>query len=207
MQYIKLKEQLKGYTVFSLADIEKLDSNFHRRRLNEWQDKGYIKKIIRGYYMFSDTEIDENMLFIIANNIYRHSYVSLESALCHYNLIPEQVFATTSVSTKKRAAFETCEGVFRYHMIKETLFWGYRIESKGNYCWKIATPEKAIIDYLYLKSYIKSREDVAGIRINSNVFHDIIELDTINKYSALAGNQRVKRCFRHLLKEVENAQY
>ncbi len=207
MKYLIFKNKFKEFPVINLNEVYKIDPAFDRRRLFEWQKYGYLNKIRNGYYMFSDTEIDENMLFIIANNIYRHSYVSLESALGHYNLIPEQIFATTSVSTKKRAVFETCEGVFRYHMIKEALFWGYRIEGKGNYRWKIATPEKAIIDYLYLNPDIKNREDVAGIRINSDVFNDIIELDTLKKYSALAGNQRVKRCLRHLLKEVENAQY
>lgn len=59
MNYIKLKNSLKDYTIFSLNDIKMIDSSFYLRRLNEWQDKGYIKKIIRGYYVFSDLEINE----------------------------------------------------------------------------------------------------------------------------------------------------
>jgi len=44
MQYLKLREFLKDFTVFSLTDIKRVDSHFHRRGLNEWQEKGYIKK-------------------------------------------------------------------------------------------------------------------------------------------------------------------
>jgi len=55
MKYIELNKFLKDFTIFSLNDIKKIDKNFHRRMLNEWQNKGYIKKVIRagkkeGYY-------------------------------------------------------------------------------------------------------------------------------------------------------------
>jgi len=70
MQYIELKEALKDFTIFSLNDIKKIDSRFFRSRLNEWQDKGYIKKIIKGYYIFSDLKLNEDVLFEIANRIY-----------------------------------------------------------------------------------------------------------------------------------------
>ena len=63
MQYLDLKKYFKDFTVFSLTDVKRIDAAFHRRRLNEWQDKGHIKKIIRGYYIFSDLKIDETVLF------------------------------------------------------------------------------------------------------------------------------------------------
>ena len=52
MQYVKLREFLKDFTVFSLTDIKRVDSHFHRRRLNEWQKKGYIKKSSGSLYLF-----------------------------------------------------------------------------------------------------------------------------------------------------------
>ena len=70
MQYITLKEKLRDFTIFPITEIRKLDTGFHRRRLNEWQDKGYIKKVIKGYYIFSDLKLNENALFEIANRIY-----------------------------------------------------------------------------------------------------------------------------------------
>src|SRR3989338_7420397 len=107
MQYTELKQALKDFTVFSLADIKSLGVIFYRRRLNEWQDKGYIKKLIRGYYIFSDLELNENVLFEIANRIYDPSYVSLEAALSYYGLIPESVYGISSVSTRRTYKFKT----------------------------------------------------------------------------------------------------
>ena len=95
MQYIELKNGLKDFTVFSVSEIRKIDPHFHRRRLNEWQDKGYIKKIIRGYYIFSDLKLSEEVLFEMANRIYAPSYVSFEMAISYYHLIPESVYGIT----------------------------------------------------------------------------------------------------------------
>ena len=43
MNYIQLKDSLRNFTIFSLNDIKMIDGSLYRRRLNEWQDKGYIK--------------------------------------------------------------------------------------------------------------------------------------------------------------------
>ena len=39
MQYLQLKENLKNFTIFTLNDIKKIDPDFGRSRLNEWQKK------------------------------------------------------------------------------------------------------------------------------------------------------------------------
>lgn len=103
MKYLEFKEALKPFTLFSIREIKKVDNHFHRRRLNDWQEKGYIKKVIRGYYIFSDLELNENVLFEIANKILNPSYVSLEMALSYYRLIPESVYVITSVSSRTSA--------------------------------------------------------------------------------------------------------
>ncbi|GAI56933.1 unnamed protein product, partial [marine sediment metagenome] len=96
MKYLELKSELRDFTIFSLNEIRNIEPGFHRRRLNEWQDKGYIKKVVRGYYIFSDLKLSEEILFKIANRIYLPSYISLESALSYYHLIPESVYGITS---------------------------------------------------------------------------------------------------------------
>ena len=70
MQYIEIKDNLKSFLVFSANDLLKIDPDFHKQRLSEWQKKSYIKKIAKGYYIFSDLEINESVLFIIANKIF-----------------------------------------------------------------------------------------------------------------------------------------
>ena len=52
MKFLELKNELKDFPVFSLNDIRNIEPDFHRRRLNEWQNKGYIKNkgYCTGYY-------------------------------------------------------------------------------------------------------------------------------------------------------------
>ncbi len=105
MKYQQLRSRFKNHLVFSLSDIRKIEPNFYRVRLNEWQNHGYIKKLRRGYYLFADTPLDEPALSLIANRLYAPSYVSFESALSRHGLIPEGVYAVTSASTRKTAVF------------------------------------------------------------------------------------------------------
>jgi len=104
MKFLELKDELRDFTIFSLNEIRNIEPGFHRRRLNEWQDKGYIKKVIRGYYIFSDLKLSEEILFKIANRIYLPSYVSLESALSYYHLIPESVSAIFPHSSSRKTS-------------------------------------------------------------------------------------------------------
>jgi predicted transcriptional regulator of viral defense system len=172
MKFIDFKEKLKCFPVFSLSEIKKIDSKFHRRRLNEWQEKGYIKKLIRGYYIFADLEINENILFEIANRIYAPSYISFEIALSYYSLIPESIYQITSASTRKTNCFSTPIIEFSYNTIKPTLFFGYNLVSYNNRAFKIACPEKALLDYFYMNTQIKSNVDFESLRINSASFFE-----------------------------------
>lgn len=172
MKYVELRQQLKDFTIFSLSDIKSVDRAFHRRRLNEWQEKGYIQKIIKGYYIFSDLEIGEGVLFEIANRIYAPSYVSLEMALSYYNLIPESVYLTTSVSTRRTNTFKTQLAEFSYRTVKPNLFFGYELAKHNDKIFKIALVEKAVLDYFYLNPQIKTIEDLKSVRFDCDMFFD-----------------------------------
>ncbi len=75
--------------------------------------------------MFTDTPLNEETLFLIANKLYAPSYVSFEMALSYYGLIPEGVYAITSATSKKTATFQTPIGKFSYRTLKPQLFFGY----------------------------------------------------------------------------------
>jgi hypothetical protein len=59
VRFVQFKEAMQPFTLFSLSDIRRIDSSFYRARLNDWQDKGYIQKIIKGYYRFTATQLSE----------------------------------------------------------------------------------------------------------------------------------------------------
>lgn len=183
MQYVQLRHFLKDYTVFSLNDIRLLEPNFHRRRLNEWQEKGYIKKVVKEYYIFSDKPINENSLFEIANRIYKPSYISFEAALSFYQFIPESVYGITSASTRRTYTFHTHLGKFLYRTIKPDLFFGYEMNTYNGNVHKIAEPEKSVLDFLYLNRHLRTDPDFGSLRINHEIFFQVIDLNKLNTYS------------------------
>ncbi|MEJ2055107.1 MAG: hypothetical protein P8X42_14395 [Calditrichaceae bacterium] len=202
MKYLVLREALKSFTLFSIREIRKVDKNFHRRRLNDWQDKGYIKKIIRGYYIFSDLELNENTLFEIANKILGPSYVSLEMALSYYRLIPESVHVVTSVASRKTYKYETPVGVFTFRKIKPALFFGYDLNDYGDKYFKIAAIEKAILDYFYLNPHISEFD---ALRINVASFWDQINEEKFFTYLDKFAQKRLSRTVNRFWRFMKNA--
>ena len=84
-----------------------------RNQLNRWKKRGLVVKLKRGVYMFNRDERKLNPGdFFIANQLCAPSYISLESALSFYGLIPERVADTTSVTTKKTLSIRSIEGFF-----------------------------------------------------------------------------------------------
>jgi predicted transcriptional regulator of viral defense system len=166
-----------------LNDVRKLDPNFHRQQLNYWQNQGYIKPLAGGYYVLADRAMDEMYLFMLANKIYEPSYVSLESALAYYEVIPETVFGVTSVSSRKTKQYESTWGVLRYRSVKSQYMIGYQvIENNPGNKFKIACLEKAVLDYLYLYSDIQTMADFEGLRWNRTQLQDLLDRSIFVKY-------------------------
>ncbi|MDC0358879.1 hypothetical protein OAO01_08690, partial [Oligoflexia bacterium] len=87
----------------------------------------------------------------LANIVYGPSYVSSQSLLSYYGLIPEAVKQITSVNTKKTKKFKTAFGVFQYRIIPFSAF-GKGVVSIGTKSNNFigATCEKALLDLCYL---------------------------------------------------------
>ena len=145
---------------------------------------------------------------MIANHLYGPSYISLESALSFYKLIPERVFVTRSITTKRSKVFKTKLGDFDYIQLDSSYFSiGVRQEIVDNqYAFLIATPEKAICDLIVstsglriqslkaIKSYLE--ED---LRIDFSVLGNI-DLEIIRE-CILKGKKKTELI--HLLKYFE----
>ena len=204
MNKIDFQKRLISYGVFSLENIYKSFPDFSYKQISRWQKDGFLIKIKQGFYTFADQKIDDYFLFLIANKIYEPSYISLEKALKYYGLIPEEIFQITSVSTKKTNTFNNPVGSFSYRHIKESLFWGYHFISNSNQKVLIADAEKAILDYIYLHSELKTEDDFKELRINSNSFNENINLDKLNKYLSKFKNKKLNRRLEVFLKTIQN---
>ena len=76
------------------------------------------------------------------------SYVSLQSALYYHGMIAQIPAVTYVVSLARTRTYETALGHFSIHHVGATFFFGH--ESVRGSEVKMAVPEKALLDFLYL---------------------------------------------------------
>ncbi|MBU1702949.1 hypothetical protein KJ951_00960 [Patescibacteria group bacterium] len=196
---------MSAFPIFSLKDIRPIAPNFYRGRLNDWQKKGYIKKIVNKYYIFTDVAVNEPLLYLIANKIYYPSYVSLETALSYHGLIPEAVYGITSVSTKRTYSFNTHFAAFSYCKISPRLFFGYNLEKLNGYYVKMASPEKAVLDFFYHSSRMDKKGEIEEMRFNEDSFREKISPGELRKMLEFIDNDKLTRRINILLKLMQNA--
>ncbi|HFE64690.1 MAG TPA: hypothetical protein ENK14_09805 [Caldithrix sp.] len=146
------------------------NENYLKRQVSEWLKKGLLLKLKRGIYLINDANyLEKTSLLSIANYLYQPSYISLEFALRYYQLIPEEVYHITSVTTRKTAHFKNSLAYFYYRHIKESLFWGFDTISVNNQSVFMALPEKALIDFFYLNlnDFINQRNSWQSYRFQN----------------------------------------
>ena len=201
MNFIDFKRQFEPFNVFSIQDVLKWDFAFDSRRLVEWQDKNYIKKIINRWYVFADSK-ELKSHYLIANRIYSPSYISFESALAYYRLIPEGVYTITSATSLKTNVFTTSMGKFSYRHIKKEFMFGYKLIAVGSQQFKIAEPEKVLLDYLYLNARLRKAEDFKALRINSVELNSLINQAKLMEYLKLFKSAALEKRFHSFIKTV-----
>ena len=139
--------------VISSHDFPLISNNpeMLRVQVHKWVEKGTLIQLKRGLYIINVPGVKKPPDFYLANRIVFPSYVSMETALSYYGLIPEAVYSTVSITTKKTNRFNNKLGNFVYHHIKNELFRGYKKLEIEEFSINIAIPEKSILDYIYLK--------------------------------------------------------
>lgn len=199
--YNLFQQKMSIYAVFSISDIEKEFPNFDKKNLVYWQNKGYLQKIRNNYYSFTVIPKDEAFLYMASNKIYTPSYISFESALAYYNVIPEGVYTTTAVSTLKTNTFSTPFGDFTYKHLKPSLFFGYQLIRNQHQTFKMAELEKTILDYMYLNHKLTARDDFDALRWNKEVLKQLnfkLLADYQSLFNSKALNHRVKQFLMYL---------
>lgn len=156
MDYFTFRKRAKTFPIFKTADVFKWFPHESRgsilNQLHLWYQRGHVERIRRGLYKLADYEVQD--VFSLAGLLYAPSYISLESALNAHGVIPDVPFRVTCVSMLKTKTFHTKNyGVFSYQSIKPELFFGFEtVGVDKNYSYNIASPEKAMFDYLYLRT-------------------------------------------------------
>jgi len=193
MNFIKFKEIIQDLPYFETKELKVImGDKFNATmliNLKNWVNKGYLMMFRRGLYALSDLKDDiDAMMF--ATKIYTPSYISMETALNYYGIIPEAVFTTTSVTTRKTKNFKTPVGNFTYQKIKKSSFGGYETKVVNSISYKMALPEKALIDFFYLNKNIL---DGSHEQFKSYRFSEDFKFSTkkLLKFAKIFRNEKV----------------
>ena len=153
-----------------------------RRQLSRWTQTGKLYKLRRGLYALAPPfQKIKPHPYVIANRMVRASYVSLQSALAHYSLIPEAVALTTSVTTARLGRWKTPLGVYEYRHIKRELLFAYRLTDLGGGQQAfLAEPEKALLDLIYLQPGGDTIAYLKELRLQNL---DQLDLDELHRYA------------------------
>lgn len=135
--------------IFLVEDaVEQLKQHFKAplKKLQSLESKGELIRLKKGTYTFRDLP----HRYVIAGLLYQPSYLSFESALSFYSLIPERVDLIQSVTQSRSTKINTPIGTFHYHAQQLELYAaGMSMRLVDQQPVFIATPEKALLDTLH----------------------------------------------------------
>lgn len=209
MEFEKLLRILGDEPVFesSLLLAGDVQPEYIRLQLDRWVKTGKIQQLRRGVYMLAAPyQKQKPHSFLVANLLQKPSYVSLQSALSFYGLIPDIINETISVTTVRHERLNTYLGVFEYRYINKNYFGGYRLRDLGGQQAFIATPEKAILDLIYLHPGGDTTSFISELRLQNL---EILNIDELRLKGKLFDKPKIQRAIQiiELLVKEENQTY
>ena len=200
MDYLTFRTRFAAQGLVSGHEMRLAFPTFDPRRLVEWQARGYLERVVNGWYRFCETPVSETLLWFAANRIYQPAYLSLETGLAYHGLIPEGVYTLTSVSPRKTQTFRTPLGTFSYRRILPRLYFGYDVlRFADNRPVLMADFEKTLLDYCYLNPQLRTTADFTALRLNTAVLHERLDAGRLADYQTLFAHQRLNQRVRALL--------
>jgi predicted transcriptional regulator of viral defense system len=168
-----------------------------QRQLSRWHAAGRIYQLRRGVYALAPPfQKTKPHPFTVANHLAHGSYVSCQSALAYYNLIPEYAPITTSVTTGRAGQWDTPLGSYTYRRIQLKLLQGYRLVEVGNgQSAFVATPEKALFDQIYLQHGGDAPDYLRELRLQNL---DRLNLDQLDQLAERIGSPKLRRAAGHV---------
>ena len=161
-----------------------------QRQLSRWVRSGRVRQLRRGLYILAPPY--QNIIphpFLIANALMPGSYVSAQSALAFYGLIPEYTPRTLSMTMLRPSQWE---GGFHFQHLASNFFFGYQLVelSRGQQAF-IAAPEKALLDLAHLTPNSDSPNYFNQLRLQNMERLDLARLNEFAERAAKPKWQRI----------------
>ena len=205
MNFLQLKKALSPLVCFTTNQVLAEFPEFSQMNLTRWLKQGYIVRLRRGWFSFPEFQSNPDFVRLAANKIYKPSYISLQYALAFYGMIPETVVQLTCVTSLKTSSFENGWGQFVYQNLKPSLFFGYEpypIEhpSANGQTFLMATPEKALLDFLYLNPFYKTQDDFEALRLDEDFMTNSLDRERMDAYLKRFANKALDKRVAGLLR-------
>lgn len=194
MNYFEFRMKMFDLACFNTHQVYAWQPDFDRNNFTRWIKRGLLVRLRQGYFAFPEYLCKPDYAQYIANRIYRPSYISLHAALSFYGMIPEAVVQITSVSPLKTASFKNAFAEYSYKSIKSELMFGYepRAMADGK-TFLLATPEKALLDLLYLYPFYNNKSELEQLRLDEYYMQEILNRTRFNEYLDRFGNKALER--------------
>ena len=176
-----------------IAALLQIDRNRASKVLTRLGDNGEVIRLRRGKWVVPQGTRNKIDRLEVPEGLAAPSpsYISLQTALFYHGLISQIPEVTYAVTTGKARRYETPLGVFSLHHIEPDFFFGF--ESKGSRWLKMATQEKAVVDFLYLS------------QARSRLFAALPEIELLKSFRLRVAREMIDRIpFRSRRAHVRN---
>lgn len=199
--YITLRNKFIEYGCFSIYQVLMWDVGFDSNNYTRWCKQGLLVRLRRGWFAFPEMLKAPDFARYVASRIYKPSYISMQTALSFYGMIPEVVTDITSVSTLKTAEFTNEFGAYSYRTVKPELFFGFELRKmQDGRTIPFATPEKALLDFLYLYPEYNAAAMMLDLRLDEDFLMNELDLTRLREYSSQFGSKALEARLNTLIK-------
>lgn len=178
----KVKEYREAPINHGMVKEMLMEYNRPNDKISELIKNGELTSLRRGLYIPGpETDLPIPDLFLIANHLRGPSYVSMESALSYWGMIPERVYEVSSVTLKTSKTYSTPIGRFSYQHLAAP-YYSFGMESirlTPQQTALIASREKALCDKIILTSGITLR----SLRQTKSFLTDDLRIDEDSLHS------------------------
>ncbi len=178
-------------------------------KISELVRQGVLILVKRGIYIPGpNLNIVKPEAFLIANHLWGPSYISLETALSHWGLIPERVYEVSSITSQSSKKYKTPIGRYSYtHVPLPYYSFGIKkVELTKKQVVLLASPEKALCDKIITTSGLilrSSRQVMELLTEDLRIERDVLRNLNKNEISNWIINAPKKASINILLKTLK----
>lgn len=175
MHFLKLAAALpKFFTTKDVQDVLEIQAESARVLCARYTKKRIFLRLKRDLYVFKEVflHLEKADFLKLSSLIQNHTYLSFATALAYYRMLPGLSHLTEAVSFTRSLEKQVGHHSWNYHKLPKKLFFSYH-EVNGLV---LATPEKALLDLLYLYSLGRYSIDLKRINLEALSLEKLLEL-------------------------------